>query len=180
MDTIRLLKEIEKKTKEAEEYLPELLAYLQQFEGLKISHRIKNKIRILEKIMLWSKSSKYQGVNELELLEKISDIIGITVEIDEISNAFNVADRIIQHLQSSNQSISYTGCINHISDNGGITGYKGLLLVFNNNRIPFEIQITDAKNLAIREATHDEFVKAKYASVQPQKNAQEANDLELS
>jgi len=180
MDTIQLLKEIEKKIKAAEQYLPELLTYLQQLEDVKISHRIKNKLRILEKIMLWSKTSKYQGINELELLENVGDIIGITLEIDEISNAFDIADRIIQHLQSSNQSISYTGCINHISDNGGITGYKGLLLVFNNNRIPFEIQITDAKNLAIRESTHDEFVKSKYASVKSSKNIQKANDFELS
>lgn len=177
MDIIKLSKEIDNKIKKAESTLPYLLEEMQQFEGLRITHRIKDKNRILEKIMLWSTNPKHKDVSEFELLEKVGDIIGITVVIEKLDDAFNTANTIIKQLESkTHQSINFYKCIDHIRDNGGITGYKGLLLIFSNkDNIPFEIQVTDEENFKIREDTHDEFVKNKYSSVKTQTNQKTEN-----
>ena len=177
MDIIKLSKEIDNKIKKAQASLPSLLAEMQQFEGLRITHRIKDKNRILEKIMLWANNPKYKDVSEFELLEKVGDIIGITVIIEKLDDAFNTASTIIKQLENkTNQSINFYKYIDHISDNGGITGYKGLLLIFSSrDSIPFEIQVTDEENFRIREDTHDEFVKNKYSSVKTQTNQKSEN-----
>lgn len=166
MDTIRLVKEIEKKIEKAKCYLPTLLAMFQQQEGINLTYRIKDKNRILEKVMLFSNNPKFQDMDEIEILNRIRDIIGLTVVIDKLEEAFAISNEIINQLESQAQTIEFNTYINHISDKGGPTGYKGLLLLFDNQEgIPFEIQVTDNENLAIREATHEEFEKIKYAKV---------------
>ena len=114
MNIIKLSKEIDNKLKKAEIYLPVLLADMQQFDGLKITHRIKDKSRILEKIMLWAANPKNQGMSEIELLEKVGDIIGITVVIDQLNDAFDIANIIIKQLESQRQSVRFNRFIDYI------------------------------------------------------------------
>ncbi|MBE5819508.1 MAG: hypothetical protein E7310_01580 [Clostridiales bacterium] len=182
MDNIQLLKAIEARIKKAEEYLPFLLSNIQQVQGIKITHRIKDKSRILEKIMYRKGRSKYEGMNELEILETINDIIGITVVIDNLDDFTTIGYRIQKSLQANNPSIKLSTFIDYISEKKSITGYKCLLVHFTDendeNQIPFEIQITDAKNLEIRESTHKEFETKKYESVRSKITTANASLLE--
>ena len=163
MDTIKLLKEIEKKIKTAESYMPRLLEIFEQ-QGIKPTYRIKDKNRILEKVMWVSNNPNFQEMDEIEILNKVNDIIGLTVVTNTLEDAFTISDKIVNQLLG--QSIKFKRCIDHISDNGGITDYKALLLLFGSEEgIPFEVQVTDNENLAIREATHKEFEKIKYGKV---------------
>lgn len=178
MDTIKLLKEIEKKIKKAESYLPVVLKIFEQQKGIKLMYRIKDKKRILEKIMLISNNPKFQGMDEIKILNMIEDIIGVTVVIDKLEDAFDISSEIIVQLESQKQPIKFTRHIDHINDNGGPTGYKGLLLFFDSEEgMPFELQITDNENLAIREDTHEEFEKIKYGEIRTQYELRETDDM---
>lgn len=176
MDTIKLLNEIDKKIAEAQSYLPKLLELFQQ-QGIKLKYRIKDRNRILEKVMLLSKNPNFKGVDEFEILNGIADIIGLTVVIPQLEDAFDVSNRIVFQLENYNQSIEFNRYIDHITDNGGPTGYKGLLLFFDSkDGIPFEIQVTDNENLKIREDSHKEFERIKYEKVRALLNEQKEND----
>ena len=182
MDNIQLLKAIEARIKKAEEYLPGLLSIIQQVQGIQITHRIKDKSRILEKIMYRKGRSKYESMNELEILGTINDIIGITIVIDNLDDFTTIGYRIQKSLQSKNPSIKLCTFIDYISEKKSITGYQCLLVQFidenDENQIPFEIQITDAKNLEIRENTHKEFEAKKYENVRSKTITTNTSSLE--
>ncbi len=166
MDTIELIREIEEKIRKAEEYLPVLIETLQKQEGIKLTYRIKDKERILEKVMLFSNYSNFQGMDEGQILNEIKDIIGLTVVVDNLDDSFEVADKIKSMVEEERELVKLKKGIDHISDNGGPTGYKGLLLQFDSEEgVPFEVQVTDKENLTVREATHEEFEKIKYGKV---------------
>lgn len=167
MDTIELIREIEEKIRKAEEYLPVLIETFQKQEGIKLTYRIKDKKHILEKVMLFSKSPKLQDMDEKQILDEvIGDIIGLTIVVDNLDDSFEVADKIKSMVEEERELVKLKKRIDHISDNGGPTGYKDLLLQFDSEEgIPFEVQVTDKENLIIRESTHEEFEKIKYGKV---------------
>lgn len=70
MDTIKLIREIEKRIGEAEDYLQVLLDVIQNQKGIKVTYRIKDKKRILEKVMLFSNNPKFQGMDEIQILDE--------------------------------------------------------------------------------------------------------------
>ena len=168
MDVIKVSKEIDKKIKEAKAYLSTLLEIFQHQKGINLTYRIKEKNRILEKIMLFSSKPDFQNIDETEILNQIGDIIGLTIVIKTLEDTVAVANEIITQLENQPQAIRCIGVNNYINNNGGKTGYKGLLLAFKSQEgMPFEIQITDKENLTIRENTHEEFEKIKYILFTP-------------
>lgn len=178
MDTIKLTREIEKKIKKAKEYLPVLIEMLQNQEGIKLTYRIKDKQRILEKVMLFSNTSNFQGMNENQILNRVGDIIGLTIVVNNLEDSFEISNKIISQLEKKSQLVKFEKCIDHISDNGGPTGYKGLLLLFDSEEgVPFEIQVTDNENVKIRETTHEEFEKIKYGQVRSLLKEQKIIDM---
>lgn len=191
MDTIKLIKEIERKIREAEAYLPVLIAMLQQQEGLKsiqgqeelnLIYRIKDKKRILEKVILFSNKSGYEGMDENQILDSIGDIIGLTIVVDSVSGSYQrlyeMLGEINYNFERGSQPIEVKRFVDHISDDGGTTGYKCLLIQYDSKEgIPFEIQITDSENLKIREETHEEFERTKYEQVRNASRGQKVEDV---
>lgn len=162
MDNIKLLRKIERKIEEAESYLPEIL---EAFQGLRPIYRIKDKKRILEKIQLRLNNPRFQGMDEVEILDTIGDIIGLTIVRENIENVPTTSDFILEQIEAEKLPIEPIAFVDHIKDKGP-TNYKCELLVFEyKGEIKFEIQITDKENLAIREATHEEFEKIKYGKI---------------
>lgn len=183
MDTIKLIKEIESKIRKAEEYLPRLITMLQKQEELKLMYRIKDKKRILEKVMLFASKPEYQGMDEKQILDAIGDIIGLTIVVGERLNpldSYEMLGKIMDNFEGGNGPIKVKRFIDHIAKGGGHTGYQCLLVQYDNEEgIPFEIQIVDDENLKLREETHEEFKRVKYEQEQV-KNAPNEQKVEES
>lgn len=179
MDTIKLLKEIEKKIEEAKSYLPVLLEFFEQQKGIKFTYRIKDKERILEKIMFHLDNPATKDMDEIERLNAIRDIIGFTVVIDKLEDAYAISDEIANKLYNYRQTIGVYNYSDYIADGGGLTGYKGFFtfLFDNEEGMRFEIQVTDNENLLLREATHNEFEKIKYGNVRKRYGINEKDDI---
>lgn len=165
MDTIKLMREIEKRISKAEKYLPVVVERLQQQGELRLTYRIKDKEQILEKAMLFSKKSGFKGMDEFQILDSIGDIIALTVIVDHYMDSYEMLGKINDNFEINKQKIKVKRFADHIS-NGSITDYLCLLIQYDTEEgIPFEIQITDNENLKIREETHEEFKRIKYKQV---------------
>lgn len=181
MDSVKLIREIEERRKQAKEEAEELIEILktellksQEYAEhvLSVDYRIKEKSSILEKIGFFK--LRYPEKSDLEILEeKIRDIIGITVETRSVE-AYGIA---------------FVGTVNAIKEVKGLeipkqeevlwrdgtnTRTKGLTFLSMyyrpENGIPYEIQIADRENIQRRNSTHDEFKAQKYKEVRQQTN----------
>lgn len=185
MDTIQLMKAIEEKRKLAQIQAEEIIAKLQEyslFDVSNISYRIKGKESILEKIKFLKSTPDGANMTEEQILDEILDIIGITVEVKNFTNAITALDQIEDIIHNewneTRENILISGDKDMIEElqqynNEGLiglkiskTGYKGVMLHYNNKgKVAYEIQITDKENIRIREETHEEFKKIKYQEV---------------
>lgn len=176
MDTIKLIREIEKRIEKAEEYLPVVIEMLQKNEGIKFTHRIKGKEQILEKIRLFAGKQYYQGMDEIQILDSIGDIIGLTVIADDFTDAYLMLGKINDNFKMEKQQIKVERLVDYISKASN-TNYRCLLeQLYPEEGIPFEIQITDEENLKIREETHEEFKRIKYKQVRNVPEEQKADN----
>lgn len=185
MDTIQLMKAIEEKRKLAQIQAEEIIAKLQEyslFDVSNISYRIKGKESILEKIKFLKSTPDGANMTEEQILDEILDIIGITVEVKNFTNAMTaleqIEDIIHNEWNETRENILISGDKDMIEElqqynNEGLielkiskTGYKGVMLHYNSKgKVAYEIQITDKENIRIREETHEEFKKIKYQEV---------------
>ena len=79
MNDIKLLKEeIDKKITKAKECLPFVLNDIEK-HTIDISYRIKDKQRILEKVMLLKNKPSNKNTPLIKILNQATDIIGITI-----------------------------------------------------------------------------------------------------
>lgn len=184
-----LIQQIEEKREKAQEEVEELLEILQQEKetmektGIRIeniSYRIKETESILEKIkflkLTWSQDKQY-----LEILNEMKDIIGITVEIEDFEESSDAARKII--CDEITRALSRTKrlkCSSIRSVDENLTGYVAEQIYYKglNYGIPFEIQVSDTKNIAIRDNTHEEFKEEKYMMLRnPERYRKHVNEL---
>ena len=130
-------------------------------EDENILYRVKSEQSIREKIELWKQRTPY--ITEQELLHSIGDIAALTVVTDSIDDATSLLPLINERM--NRLGLHNSRVVLHLNDNTP-TKYNGVLSFYQaGDTVRFEIQITDNKNLEIRESTHDEFRVIKYRSV---------------
>ncbi len=158
-----LVQEVEEKREKAEKLLPSIIKTLQNM-GVEFNYRIKEEKRIEEKILLWEKKPEMQNKSKLEILDLINDILGITVVVDRLDYIPSMTEKIVNQIKKQMQSVQLINYKDRVQD--ASLFYKRIHLIFDyKEELPFEIQITDRKNLDKRNKFHSEYEQNKYASV---------------
>ncbi len=183
MDTVKLLRAIEERRNQAEKEAKVIVQILEtqlcsmpewKNQILSITYRIKEKRSIAEKIEYLK--LHYPEKTDLEILDWIKDIIGITIETKELADHVYVQlalEKVIKQLK-----IEKCDFIDRLNI-AGVTGFRAQQLYFKPiEGIPYEIQITDTKNIQIRESTHEAFKNEKYKAIRFPNNTEKKEKIE--
>ncbi len=161
-----LVKEVKEKIKEAQKALPTIINVLQNI-GVEFNYRIKEEKRIEEKILLWERKPRMKSKSKLEILNLINDILGITIVVDKVDYIPNISKKVVSQIEEQLRDVKLIKYKDRLTDVS--IPYKRIHLIFDYQKMPFEIQITDKDNLYKRSIMHNNYEQIKYACIRNNK-----------